>query len=101
PSALLRGSSLPCEASREDGHRDLSREYRRCVYRDRMEVRLAGSQEAPGILERRDAEGWEEADSLGLRHRHQTHLANRNKAAGAQSHQIRAGSRAQKRDTSA
>ena len=43
PVRYLRGSSLPCEAAREDGHGDLPRKYRRRVYRDRVEVRHAGS----------------------------------------------------------
>src|ERR1700682_71782 len=89
-SEVLRRSSLPCSAAGKNGRGDFSREHRGCVYRNRVEVWHTGSEKAPRVLEQGNAEGWEEADSLGFRGRDQADFADGNEAAGAARHQVRA-----------
>src|SRR5208337_980121 len=64
--AVFQGSSLTRERAGKDGCGDLPGEHGGRVYRDRVEERIGGSEEAAGIFEPRDVEGWEEADSVGF-----------------------------------
>src|SRR5438034_1726034 len=59
------------------------------------------SEEAAGVSERRNVEGWEEADSLGFRRGHQTDFADGHEAAGAAGDQVRAGEWAEERHAGA
>ena len=96
--AVLQGSSLPRERAGKDGCDDFPGEYRGRVHRDRVEERDAGSEEAAGISEPRDAEGWEETDPLGFGRGNQADFAVRDEAAHAAGDSVRAGAQAAERD---
>src|SRR5208337_925395 len=96
--AVLQGSSLPCERTGKDGCGDFPGEYGGRVHRDRVEERVGGSEEAAGVFESRDAEGWEETDPVGFGRGNQADFAIRDEAAGAASDSVRAGAQAAEHD---
>src|ERR1700732_641189 len=59
---LFSWRSLSRAGAGKDGCFYLSREYRGRVHRDRMEIRIAGSEEVAGVFEQRNVEGRQEAD---------------------------------------
>ncbi len=62
---------------------------------------VARSEKAARVFEQRNAEGWKEADSLGLRRGHQADFSDGNEAAGAAGYQVRAGAQKEERDAGA
>ena len=70
PVVLCR-SPIPRAGTGKDGRVYFPREHRRCLHRNRVEIGIAGSEEAIGVFEQRHVEGWKKADSLGFGRGHQ------------------------------
>src|SRR5256885_14266 len=66
-----------------------------------MEVGHAGSEEAAGILEQRNAEGRKETDSMGFRRGDQADFADGDEAIGAAGDQVRVDAWKEERDPGA
>ena len=96
--ALFPGRRFSREASRADGRHHLPRKYRRCLHRDRVEIRHARSEKAARLPEQGNAGRRAEADSRRFRRGHQADFPVRNQAADAPRDSVRAREQEARRD---